>query len=412
MAAAQQTTPESFITSLPTQVSFITSLPTAPADASSTVAISTQSEDAGTTTAATLPFPVSQGKTAAPTAQFGTTLSQQSGGTSTSAGVIAGVVVLVVSLAIGGIALWFFCLRKRFRRRNKVVSYSGGSHVNSMYSRATPAILRPKPPTTQRSPFGQKAYPALRPLSNGAALPALPSPTWQQRSSSIRTVTTRPGSAHTTTTAASGWRDRSSLAETDAGTWPEPLSPRPARQQTIHKLTVPRPVDASSFRPCRNDSQSSVSSSGSPSTPGNPQPEGPSQGKPLSWVAPYPEPGTPKFSLGRVAEKGGLVGLKAVPARPEMPIVTQIKAAEPDGSLRGTVKSESDKGARHLSTRKSPLAQNPFNDPGHGKNDQESESESESDSDSQSELDSEDEKEESVRVSVIRDGHSPALGSP
>lgn len=330
----------SFITSLPTvsSSSFITSLPTTPASVSDGGLTSTES--AITVTETATPSPVNGGQAVASQSTDGQASASpsadgQASGQKFPVALVAGVGSSVVALIIAGIALWYFFLRKRLRRRS-VLGYSETSSVNEIARRGTQSTFHP----------GMTFAPSTS-----------DTPGWQHKPPSIHTLTTVS--------------PRPSFAETD--NWPEPLSPRPVMQTTIQKMTVPNPVDASSFRIGGPSRQSSFGGSGRSSiTPSSTYRQPVTRGPAPDVASPVPDlpvelPATPRVTLSKKSGKPG-AGFQVVPKRRSLLNRFSFGKAEDRQEMqeqRGLERTQSNSSLqRQYTVRKSPLAQNPFVDPG------------------------------------------------
>lgn len=328
---AQGPTSLSFITSLPTaRSSFITSLPTDPATGP------------GTTVTETATPSSANGGQVAVTQSAGPQASGQSSGQKFPVALVAGVGSTIVALIVAGIALWYFFLRKRLRRRS-LVRYSDASSVNEITRGGTRSTFHPgmtfAPSDSSRSPGWQHKPPSIHTLG---------------------TVSPRP-----------------SLAETD--TWPEPLSPRPVMQTTILKMTVPHPVDASSFRLGGLNRRSSLGPATPSSTYRQPVMRGPAPGVPPAAAAAsiptspveLPATPTPRVVLTRLSGKlsSPAVNFQRVPNKRKS-LLKRFSTSTPEEKHEmeeqpAAETAQSNGGIeRQYSVRKSPLAQNPFVDPG------------------------------------------------
>lgn len=302
-------------------------------------------------------------QTAPSSIQSETSSSQELGRQGLPAAVVAGVAATLATLVIVGIALWYSCLRKRNRRRSGGVGRGDRSSASEIHRRVTQAstatddlrspVQRPPPSPVRRKPV----------------------PVWRDRSSSV----------HTSATSVPERED--SLAETGGtGTWPEPLSPRPVMKQTIQRVNVPSPVDASSFYTPVLASQERGSSSGPASRRSTRSSRNPGPGSPASNMSLSTRPSasgleTPKSPLSRQPGTS-VVGLQPVSQRKSA--AGEAGAVGTEDVLSGREARTSKSGGTWRSTqytvRRSPLAQNPFVDPV-GVDDEETGDEEEEDED-------------------------------
>lgn len=255
-------------------------------------------------------------------------------------------------LAISGIALWYFCLRKRLRSR-AAVDYGARDSVNEIYrateiyrssnkADSTDGTIRPSM-VFGNAPSTLQWAEQNRPMS------------WQPRAPSIHTLA----------------ESRNSFDDMESN-FPEPLSPRPVMQQTVQRVSVPRPVEASSFR--SGSRGSSIGGSSDTSNSYNVRQvvlKGPAPGVAHSRPPSAYAQAKPKLTLVKVPGSGA-VDLKSVNSR--KPVASDAKNVTSATSVEVPVgliperpsSGQSDQTSvlqRHYTVRRSPLAQNPFTDP-------------------------------------------------
>lgn len=350
----QPTLAPSFVTSLPTVAltssvgagltqnpSFISSLPTGVPESttqSATLAAQTEASSAiaGIQAAST------STSVSAPT-------TQQLGYSTFPVVLVAVVVTTIVTIIIAGIVLWYFCLRHRLRRRS-ARSDDDKSIADEIYRHVTQSLVVPPKDTAA-------SYPPSPPLKPASQAWRRAAPVQRRGPPSVRTVSTTRS-------------DRSSFAGSEAtNIWTDFLTPRPATKQTIHRISVPAPVEVrslrgslSSRREARAASLTTLSRSSSRDT------GAPDLGKATSSSSGFTSSGpemaeTPLKRISEsaaIASQQDLAEMRHVANSLDVPVSDEEKAST--SGRAGKI--------MQYTVRKSPLAQNPFIDPGGGDDDE------------------------------------------
>lgn len=265
------------------QPSFITVLPTAPTNIPGPLKSSTSTSSSTlTSTLATATSIDSQ-----PASSQASTLdsSQNAQAETPSPGVpmalVIGIATALAVLVVGVALVWWFCLKKWRRRNRDKAKYSEDTGTTFSGNDWQPQMT-----STWEIAVGKPLDPQFRTVRNNRL-------SWQAT----------PPSSTRSPTNVSPHRSSSDLESN----LPEPLSPREVVQQTMQRVAVPRPVDASTLRPRSPPKASALS------------------------------------AIRKFVSKGPAPGMES-------------------GTTLGTRPSDTTL-TRQYTVRKGPLAQNPFTDP-------------------------------------------------
>ncbi|KAJ4393098.1 hypothetical protein N0V93_002305 [Gnomoniopsis smithogilvyi] len=320
---------------------FITNLPTAPTSIPNTLPTSTLSSTSQPPTT-----------TASAGAEAAAPIVAQA--QSFPTGLVAGLSVTLVVLVGSGIALWYFCLRRRSRNR-PMPDYSGEeASVVEIYRPNHVSRSTNKTDSTDGARQPNVAYDDTSMREVQERRISRPE-SWQPRPPSIFTLTD----------------NRTSFEDTES-VFPEPLSPRPVVQQTLQRVSMPRPVDASIFKSGGRQSNSGDSSDTSNTysvrqvvvkrpAPGRARERSASpalQSKPkLNQVRESAKVLAKLNSLATRRKAASDAESTTSAASREVPIGLVSEQPEAEES------SPANKVQKTYSLRRSPLAQNPFTDP-------------------------------------------------
>lgn len=280
---------------------------------------------------------------------------------------VAGVATSVFILLLLGVVLCRFHLS---RRRQSRQSGDDGAAADGYGEDVSPAEW-------MRRRFSQRPALPARTTSTSGPPPSYawlqgpqPSPVWQNKPAPAP-----PSYREYLRTTATPASRNSSYTETDSvDLWPAPLSPRPAMQQTIHRVSVPQPVEASTLRRgSRSSSRHAGGSTRSPSIGSSRSTRKllvkvpPPAMAQRPWPTTSPEPETPQFTLGKLPETG-LFRLqplsKSEPADLEAGPVAAVGAEDKSAAavqdIRAAWAAGSAQRDMEYTVLRSPLAQNPF----------------------------------------------------
>lgn len=209
------------VTGISASQPFITNLPTAPTSIPNALPTSTISDAVQSPSAAA-------SASAEETAVAPVVAQAQSFPT----GLVVGLSVTLAVLVGSGIALWYFCLRKRPRQRPVSDDSGEGASVTEIYrpSRNYRAAEQTKQVDSMDG-AGQFETAYASPIQEVQQNLSSRPESWQPRPESIFTMSD----------------NRTSFEDTES-MFPEPLSPRPVVQQTVQRVSMPRPVEASSLK--------------------------------------------------------------------------------------------------------------------------------------------------------------------
>lgn len=267
-------------------------------------------------------------------------------------GLVVGLSVTVAVLVGTGVALWYFCLRKRSRSRPVSDDSGEGASVTEIY----------RPSRKYRDTAQSEQMDSTDGAGQFDVVYDLPIQEVQQnRYSRPESWQPRPESIFTMSDNRTSFEDTESM-------FPEPLSPRPVVQQTVQRVSMPRPVHASS----RQDSLGSTSETSNTYSVREVVVKRPATALSIKsarssssvqqrpGLKPVRESAKVLASLSSLAARKPVASdTKSVASATSLEVPEGMIAERTGTETRGSTNSAYIK----YTLNRSPLAQNPFNDP-------------------------------------------------